>query len=416
MKLNTKSIALAAAILLLADRGLSGCGTDFSANAATPHAIQEAIAFPSPTVGMSYADASDGGHAIFANKGQTFFSNITVRKTGSVQGDKADFYGENAAVLAVDGAALTLREASVSTEGEHANAVFSYGEDSVVDIADSTITTLGDFSGGLMTTGGGTMNAANLVIRTSGRSSAAIRSDRGGGTVRVSGGTYSTDGVGSPAVYSTADISVKNAELVSRVSQAVVIEGDNSVQLENVTVTANNTEKNSGKSPWYQAVMLYQSMSGDSDEGSAEFTMLGGSLTSLNGDVFFVSNTLAVINLTGAEIMNDDPDGVFLRAAAAGWGREGQNGGHVELRTAAQKLEGDILADKLSTVSISLADGSVLTGAVNPSDEGEVSITLTDGARWSLTGDSHVKSLNAEGGSIQLNGYILTVDGTEYKG
>ena len=31
MKLNTNSIALAAAILLLADRGLSGCGTDFSA-------------------------------------------------------------------------------------------------------------------------------------------------------------------------------------------------------------------------------------------------------------------------------------------------------------------------------------------------------------------------------------------------
>jgi hypothetical protein len=234
--------------------------------------------------------------------------------------------------------------------------------------------------------------------------------------VRVSGGTYSTDGVGSPAVYSTADISVQNAELVSRASQAVVIEGDNSVQLENVTVTANNTEKNSGKSPWYQAVMLCQSMSGDAGEGSAEFTMLGGSLTSLNGDVFFVSNTHAVINLTGAEIMNDDPDGVFLRAAAAGWGREWQNGGHVELRTAAQKLEGDILADKLSTVSISLTDGSVLTGAVNPTDEGEVSITLTDGAQWSLTGDSHVKSLNAEGGSIQLNGYTLTVDGVEYAG
>ena len=36
-----------------------------------------------------------------------------------------------------------------------------------------------------MTTGGGTMNANNLTIVTDGNSSAAIRSDRGGGTVTV---------------------------------------------------------------------------------------------------------------------------------------------------------------------------------------------------------------------------------------
>ena len=52
------------------------------------------------------------------------------------------------------------------------------------------------------------MNATNLTIKTSGTSSAAIRSDRGGGTVVVNKGTYKTTGKGSPAVYSTADISV----------------------------------------------------------------------------------------------------------------------------------------------------------------------------------------------------------------
>jgi len=410
MRLNMKSCALVAALLLLADRGLTGC----TAAQASDLSPVPALYSPAPTAGESFADNTVGGHAIEADGETAFYSNITVTKTGSAEGDEADFYGENAAVLAENGAALTLREVSVTTDGKHANAVFSCGEDTVVSIADSTIVTGGDCSGGLMTTGGATMNADNVVVHTTGRSSAAIRSDRGGGTVNVTGGTYDTAGVGSPAVYSTADITVTDAELSTTASQGVVVEGKNSVTLENVALTAANTQKNSGKSPWYQAVMLYQSMSGDADEGEASFTMRGGSITNLNGDIFFVNNTRAVIQLTAARIVNDDPDGVFLRAAAAGWGREGANGGHVELYTAAQTLDGDLFVDSISTLNLHLWDGSVLTGAVNPDDEGEVYVELTDGARWVLTGDSHVKSLKCDADSIDLNGHTLTVDGEVY--
>ena len=65
-----------------------------------------------------------------------------------------------------------------------------------------------------MTTGGAAMNAENLTINTSGNSSAAIRSDRGGGTVNVTGGSYTTSGTGSTVIYSTADITVNDASLV----------------------------------------------------------------------------------------------------------------------------------------------------------------------------------------------------------
>ena len=418
MKINTRHIALIAALLLIADRGLTGCGAQ-TASAEVPPAEIRMKATPAPTerppiVGASYSDSSDGGHAIYADGAAVSYANITVTKTGAAEGDEADFYGENAAVLAENGAVLNLREASVTTDGAHANAVFSYGEGTAVNIADSTINTSGDYSGGLMTTGGGTTNADNLVVHTSGRSSAAIRSDRGGGVVNVTGGTYKTDGVGSPAVYSTADISVRDAELSTSASQGIVVEGKNAVKLENVTLTAGNTQKNSGKSPWYQAVMLYQSMSGDASEGTAAFTMLGGGLTNLNGDVFFVTNTSAVIKLTGTDIVNDDPKGVFLRAAAAGWGREGENGGHVELYTAAQRIDGDLLADENSSLNMYFGDGSKLTGAINPANEGAVSVSLTDGAKWTLTGDSYVESLRCEADSIVLNGHSLYVNGVLY--
>ena len=82
----------------------------------------------------------------------------------------------------------------------------------------SRITTKADNSGGIMTTGGGTTNAYNLKIKTAGTSSAAIRTDRGGGTVKVNKGTYTTTGKGSPAVYSTADVTVSNATLKATAS------------------------------------------------------------------------------------------------------------------------------------------------------------------------------------------------------
>ena len=252
-----------------------------------------------------YSDTEDGGHAIEADGETASYSYIKVSKSGDSDGDEADFYGANAAVYAYNGADLTIENAEIETDGKHANAVFSYGEGTAVTISDSVIHTYSNCSGGLMTTGGGTMTAENLTVITEGNSSAAIRSDRGGGTVTVTGGYYEANGKGSPAIYSTADITVNDAELVSTSAQGVVVEGKNSVTLNNVTLTADNNSKNSGKSDRYQAVMLYQSMSGDASRGTSSFVMNGGSLVNKNGSVFFVTNTSAVIELSGTEITND---------------------------------------------------------------------------------------------------------------
>ena len=231
-------------------------------------------------------NSTDEEHAITADGEEASYSNVAVVKTGDAEGDEADFYGANAAIYATNGGSLTLSEITVNTDGKHANGVFSYGESTTVTISDSVIETSGNCSGGLMTTGGGTMNASNLLIHTTGNSSAAIRSDRGGGTVNVTGGSYTTEGTGSPVIYSTADITVSDAVMESTASQGVVVEGQNSVTLNNVNLTASNVTKNSNKSEWYQAVMIYQSMSGDADEGLASFAMNGGTLTNLNGDIF----------------------------------------------------------------------------------------------------------------------------------
>ncbi len=390
--------------------------TEAATGVETQASAAKALSESDITINDTIDNSAGGEHAILADGENLSYSNTKVTKSGdSDSGDEADFYGDNAAIFATNGATLDLSEMVVKTDGTHANAVFSYGEGTTVNISDSYIETAGNCSGGLMTTGGGTMNASNLTVNTSGNSSAAIRSDRGGGDVNVTGGSYTTSGTGSPVIYSTADITVDDATLTSTASQGVVVEGKNSVTLNNVTLNADNNTKNSNKSEWYQAVMIYQSMSGDAAQGTSSFTMNGGTLTNENGDIFFVNNTATDISLTDASIVNHDADGVFLRAAAAGWGSEGSNGGQVNLNASRQTINGDMIVDDVSVLNLYLSEGSSFNGAINSDGAaGEVYVELSGGSKWTLTADSYITSLTCDADSIDLNGHTLYVDGVAY--
>ena len=355
-------------------------------------------------------------------------SNISVTKTGdSDGGDNTSFYGTNSAIIAKDGATVNITNATITTDATGANGVFSYGgsattnnsnsDGTTINISDSTITTNKDNSGGIMTTGGGIMNANNLTINTAGTSSAAIRSDRGGGTVTVNKGTYKTTGKGSPAIYSTADITVKNATLIATASEGVVIEGKNSVTLENVELTDTNNTLN-GQSTTYKNIFLYQSMSGDAANGEAVFTSKNSTITTNKGDSFYVTNTTATINLENNKIANNDSTGNFLRIQKDSWGNSGSNGGTVTLNLTNQQANGNIVVDSISKLTMNLSDGSSFKGAINSVNEGEVSLTIDETSKVTLTGNTYIKSLtNADttNSNINLNGYKLYVNGNEYK-
>ena len=375
--------------------------------------------------GEAYESTNSDENAISVSGNVTStLSNITVSKTGdSDGGDNTSFYGTNSAILAKDGANLTIENANITTDATGANGVFSYGgsattnnstgDGTTVNISDSTITTTKDNSGGIMTTGGGVMNATNLTITTAGTSSAAIRSDRGGGTVTVDKGTYKTTGKGSPTIYSTADITVKNATLISTASEGVVIEGKNSVTLENVELTDTNNTLN-GQSTTYKNIFLYQSMSGDAATGTATFTSKNSTITTNKGDSFYVTNTTATINLENNTIVNNDSEGNFLRIQKDSWGNSGSNGGTVTLNLTKQKVEGTIVVDSLSTLTMNLTNKSSFTGSI--SSEGTVSITLDKDSSITLTGDTYIKSLDNKdttNSNINLNGYKLYVNGKE---
>ena len=355
-------------------------------------------------------------------------SGITVTKTGdSDGGDNTSFYGTNSAIIAKGGANLTIKNANIATDATGANGAFSYGgsattnnsssDGTTINISDSTITTSKDNSGGIMTTGGGIMNAENLTITTAGTSSATIRSDRGGGIVTVNKGTYKTTGKGSPAIYSTADITVKNATLIATTSEGAIIEGKNSITLENTTLTDTNNSLN-GQSTTYKNIFLYQSMSGDAATGKAVFTAKNSTITTNKGDTLYVTNTTAEINLENNTIVNNDSTGNFLRIQKDSWGNSGSNGGTVILNMANQKATGNIVVDSISKLTMNLASGSSFSGAINSDNAGEIELTLDSSSSITLTGDTYIKSLtNADttNSNIHTNGYKLYVNGTLLK-
>ncbi len=367
--------------------------------------------------GTSYASSTGSQNALLATGGSSTITNCKISKAGDSSSENADFYGTNAAVLVYNGASLDLNGCTITTSGAHANAVFAYSN-GTINISDTKITTSNNNSGGIMVAGGGTINANNLTVSTSGNSSAAIRSDRDGGTLVANDGSYTTSGVGSPAIYSTANITVNDAALTSSASEGVVIEGANSVTLNNSSVTDTNTTLN-GNSETYKNIFLYQSMSGDASTGNATFSATESSLTTNKGDTFFVTNTTATINLTNNTILNSVGD--FLRIQSGKWGTQGSNGGNVTLNLDNQKVSsGNIVVDKISSLAMSLKNKSVFKGAIDTSNQAKkISLNLSKDSTFVLTADSYVDTLTnaiSDNSNIYLNGHMLYVNGTAISG
>lgn len=406
-----------------------GSSSDFTYTGAT-----EITAAQETTDGIYLSDAYDENALLIDTAEAVTLNNPTVTKGGdSDGGDNCSFYGLNAAVLAKGGAAVSITGGTVESDADGANGVFSYGgnggrngaagDGTTVNISDTVITTTGNNAGGIMTTGGGITNAANLTVTTGGRSSAAIRTDRGGGTVSVTGGSYTTGGLGSPAIYSTADITVEDALLTSTLSEGVCIEGKNTVTLKNCDLTASNTQRN-GNATFLDTIMIYQSMSGDADSGTSAFTMTGGSLTSKNGHVFHVTNTHAIISLENVAISNEDSEGVLLSVCDDGWNGAENN---AALFAVSQQLEGRILVGSNSKFSLTLTGGSGFVGSISgdiqnssgtavSTEVGEVSVTLDDTSTWTLTADTYITSFTGSASQVISNGYQLYVDGIALTG
>lgn len=365
---------------------------------------------------------TDENAALVSNGAEVTFSNDAISRTSSDSqgGDNSSFYGVGAAVLATDGTAY-VKGSTVTTDSKGGAGLFAYG-DGTVYAADTDITTQQDTSGGIHAAGGGKLYAWDLNVETNGESSAAIRSDRGGGTMVVDGGTYTSNGVGSPAVYCTADIAVNNAELTANGSEAVCIEGLNSLRLYNSNLTGNMSDNDQNDTTW--TVILYQSMSGDSEVGNSTFQMDGGTITSKNGGLFYTTNTECTIALKDVDITYNDDSEFFLQCTGnnnqRGWGQSGANGSDCNFTADSQDMKGNVIWDSISDLDFYMTNGSTLEGVfVNDESnagnggDGYCNVVIDKDSTWTVTGDSTITSLSNAGTITDADGKTVSIVGTD---
>ena len=363
---------------------------------------------------------SDKSVVYITQSGITIKNSSLKKESGdSSKTENSEFYGVNAAVL-VNGGGLTMTGGSITTSAKGANAVVATNNGNVKITGTQITSTASGSARGLHATFGGKIEADNVKISTKGNSCASLATDRGEGTVTCTDCELVTAGAGSPLIYSTGDITVSKSTGTATGAQIAVIEGKNKVTIKEASDLKCNANPNR-KEVDTCGVMLYQSMSGDAASGTSVFNCDKSSLEIQSSSsyyktapMFFITNTQAQINLE--ECTFKYGSGVFLKAAGTSeWGSSGSNGGVVTLTLTNQDIEGDIVIDSVSGLTLNLISSTIKGKINNANTAAKLAITLDEDSQITLTGNSYYTSLVNEksDGSNLINGTYKWTASTE---
>ncbi len=349
------------------------------------------------------ASTSDENAFLARNGATVTLTNSTLSKTGdSSDVDASNFSGQNAVFLSSNSIA-TLSNLKLESNADGANAIFSTGEKSVVHVNHVVIHTKNNSSRGLDATYGGTIHAKDVEITTEGAHCGALATDRGEGNVIVENAKIVTAGEGSPCIYSTGNIQLTNSTGEAMGSEIAVVEGKNSIALNNAHLTGHVKH----------GIMLYQSFSGDAGIGEAKFTAKNSILTNKSdGPMFYITNTTATANLDSTQLIQDGD--VLIQAASDRWGSDGKNGGSFTMNATHQKLKGKILANSISQVTLNLQSGSHWTGSFNEDYTADkANLNLAKDASWDVTDNSYLTTISDADttfSNINSNGHKIYYD------
>ncbi|MGN0666127.1 MAG: hypothetical protein ACI4KF_06330 [Huintestinicola sp.] len=346
---------------------------------------------------------ADSSAVLVSNGAYLKMTDTTITKKGdSSNTDNSNFYGLNAAVVVQQDSTAKITGGQITTNAEGSNAIFATGENAKITVSGMKIYTKGNSSRGIDATYGGSITASDMYIKTVGAHCAPVATDRGGGTIVIDSSKLFASGDGSPCIYSTGDITAKNCSGKATGSQIAVVEGKNSITLNDCTFIG------AGKN----GIMLYQSTSGDAAVGTAVFTSEDSTLkTTSDGPMFYITNTDAIINLTNTKLVFSSDE--LINAAGNNtnnWGKVGSNGGNVTLNADSQTLKGNVTCDNISSVSMNLKNKTSFTGAVDSKNTGDVTVTLDKTSKWNVTADSYVTAIvdaDSSFSNIVSNGHTI---------
>lgn len=334
--------------------------------------------------------------------GGAFTANQTIfTKSGDTTSQtESGLFGLNAAIIAETGGTITLEQAVLHSEATGSTAVFANGAGSTAKLTDVAITTAGDASPGLGAVDSGSVIADGVNIATTGLASAGLTTGWGNGTCRVDNAVINTNGTDSPAIVAAGVVSVMNSHLTATNAPGATVTDNGSLLLYNCQLTGG---KESG-------ISFYQTTTEPNITNI--FNATNGNITAQEGALFYATNSHVDLQLKEVSLLNESFQ--LLHAAADTLGKEGANGATISLTATKQTLPGNVTADALSSVALTLLDNSTLRGAMNHENTAKsASLSLDKSSTWQITGDSYLTVFQDEDttfSNIKDKGFTIYYD------
>lgn len=333
------------------------------------------------------SDREDVSAVFVSSSAQLSLFSPNISTTGETSSPvESRTQGLNAAVLATQGASVTISGGSIVSTGSGATAAQALGPETKIALSGTKIVTSGDGAHGAIAAGGASLSLTEADIEVAAAEAAGVTAEHEGTVVAVGCGVTTT-GPRSPTLNASGSLTAGGGTYKALLAHGAQIRSGGSLSAKNISLTASRL----------CGVLLYSEYKGADPDGPAKLAFEGGVLTTTEGPAFFVTNTAADLSLSNVSI--SAVSGVLLRAGGSEWGQSGDNGGRASLTARQQLLVGDVLCDAISSVTVELQEKSTLTGKITGA-----SLSLDSTSTWTVTGDSllvdFTTAANSSGGTI----------------
>ncbi|HEF5872173.1 TPA: autotransporter outer membrane beta-barrel domain-containing protein [Burkholderia cenocepacia] len=312
----------------------------------------------------------------------------TVSANGSADGVLID--------STVTGGGIAAGTTSIAVGGS-GSGIRNLGANATIALAGTQVATTGNGAAGVTSTGAGARIAADAatVVRTTGAGALGLSVSGADSTLAANGTTVATAGTnahaivmdgGATALLSGVKISASGAAADGVVAQNGGRIADTGSSL--ASAAGNGATANSGGVLALTGTALTGATAGvltsDTLANGATSSVLvdGGSVTSVAGPAFAARGGTADIAVRNGTVVSAG-NGTLLNLA---------NGSNVTFDASAVNLAGDIVSDATSTGNVFLANGTTLTGKIDP-----VALTVDGTSTWRMTGSSVLSNLNNAG-------------------
>ncbi|MBH9720827.1 autotransporter outer membrane beta-barrel domain-containing protein [Burkholderia contaminans] len=360
-------------------------------------------------------DGIAGVHLTGAGASVALSGTGTVSANGSADGVLID--------STVTGGGLAAGATSIAVGGS-GKGIDNQGTNATITLAGTQIGTTGSGADGLSSTGAGARIAADAatVVRTTGDNARGFFVSGADSTLAANGTTVTTTGAGSAAIVTNggATALLSGAKITTAGATADGLVAQNGGRIGDTGSTIASTAGNGATADSGGVLALTGTtlkgatagvLTSDTLANGATSSVLvdGGSVTSTTGPAFAARGGTADIAVRNGTVVTAG-NGTLLDLS---------NGSHATFTASAVNLAGDIVSDASSTGNVLLANGTTLTGKIDP-----VALTVDNTSTWRMTGSSVLSSLNNAGlvtfaaptGSPTLAGSYKTLTTGSYVG